>query len=69
MKCNAKSKSALVKKSFGKTGGGESEYADGLESIDEDIVEIIGQVPISGQPHTAEPLISFEGYTMNMTSR
>lgn len=66
MKCNAKTKSVQVKKSFKTTGGGENEFPDGLDTLEEDIVHLIGQVPINGQPHTEEPLIVFEGYNMDI---
>jgi len=67
MKCNAKTKSVEHKKSIGKTGGGSyEEYVS--TPIDEKIVEIIGDVPIFGQPHTAEPIIKFEDHEICIDS-
>jgi hypothetical protein len=67
MKCNAKTKSVEYKKSIGKTGGGSYEgYVS--TPIDEKIVEIIGDVPIFGQPHTAEPIIKFEDHEICINS-
>lgn len=61
MKCNAKTKSVVLKKSIAKTGGGSNEK-DVLAPIEEKIAEIIGEVPIFGQPNTAEPTFTFENY-------
>jgi hypothetical protein len=36
--------------------------------IDEKIVEIIGDVPIFGQPHIAEPVIKFEDHEICIDS-
>lgn len=67
MKCNAKTKSVEHKKNMSKTGGGNYEVYVSTP-IDEIIIEIIGDVPIFGQPHTAEPIINFDGYEINTDS-
>jgi len=62
MKCNAKTKRVGLKKSISKTVGGSYEQENTLTPIEEKITEIIGEVPIFGQPHTIESTINFDGY-------
>lgn len=59
MKGNAKSKKAKLNLNFRTTGGGES-IATPLNKLDESLVGIIGEVPITGDPRIMESSVSFD---------
>lgn len=63
MKSEAKKKSTQIKVNNNKTGGGKREVGE-PSYIEELVLGMIGDVPVSGDPHTNESACSFS-YTSN----
>jgi hypothetical protein len=60
---NVKTRSVEYKKCCRRTGRGDNENKR-TDEWEDQILNIIGEVPVSGHPNTAEPAVSFEGYQM-----
>lgn len=63
MKCEIKKKSTQINKNDRQTGGGKRTVSE-LNSIEEVVIRMLGDVPISGDPNTNESAVSFS-FTSN----